>query len=266
MSWVYLQIRPDTPRFLTLFAYSLPFPHLLRVWDNFLCRGIKSWTPSHSVGSLCFSPRRIDRSIYLFVHKHIWYWRNSLSSDWKRKWCPKLLWHLWAYDIFGRHEAWAVAWSFHKALILQPHPESTFAKTAKIKCNTVFCRKNMFIHFHFLCIERLQGCNGFIRVAKQLLSTDTYIPADTLHPVHVVHRILVSGLGYNVLLHCAMSLLLLWSTSDSTSHAIPRHEIAATQTLQEPVVGYSWTGVGMYCKSLETWVVQNRGCTWPMLV
>lgn len=31
MSWVYLQILPDSPRFLTLFAYSLPFPHLLRV-------------------------------------------------------------------------------------------------------------------------------------------------------------------------------------------------------------------------------------------
>lgn len=30
-----------TQWFLTLFAYSLPFPHLLRVWDNFLCRGIK---------------------------------------------------------------------------------------------------------------------------------------------------------------------------------------------------------------------------------
>ena len=29
-------------RFLTLFAYSLPFPQLLRVWDHFLCRGMKS--------------------------------------------------------------------------------------------------------------------------------------------------------------------------------------------------------------------------------
>eukprot|EP00435_Cladocopium_sp_Y103_P035676 s3053_g9.t1 len=30
-----------TQWFLTLFAYSLPFPQLLRVWDNFLCRGMK---------------------------------------------------------------------------------------------------------------------------------------------------------------------------------------------------------------------------------
>lgn len=30
-----------TQWFLTLFAYSLPFPQLLRVWDQFLCRGMK---------------------------------------------------------------------------------------------------------------------------------------------------------------------------------------------------------------------------------
>ncbi|CAJ1461126.1 unnamed protein product [Effrenium voratum] len=30
-----------TQWFLTLFAYSLPFPHVLRVWDHFLCRGVK---------------------------------------------------------------------------------------------------------------------------------------------------------------------------------------------------------------------------------
>lgn len=30
-----------TQWFLTLFAYSLPFPHVLRVWDQFLCRGMK---------------------------------------------------------------------------------------------------------------------------------------------------------------------------------------------------------------------------------
>eukprot|EP00439_Symbiodinium_sp_Y106_P039560 s4666_g4.t2 len=31
-----------TQWFLTLFAYSLPFPQLLRVWDQFLCRGMKT--------------------------------------------------------------------------------------------------------------------------------------------------------------------------------------------------------------------------------
>jgi len=30
-----------TQWFLTLFSYSLPFPHIVRVWDQFLCRGIK---------------------------------------------------------------------------------------------------------------------------------------------------------------------------------------------------------------------------------
>merc|ERR1719183_1567965 len=30
-----------TQWFLTLFSYSLPFPHLLRIWDQFLCRGMK---------------------------------------------------------------------------------------------------------------------------------------------------------------------------------------------------------------------------------
>ena len=42
-----------------------------------------------------------------------------------------------------------------------------------------------------------------------------------------------------------MSLVLLWSTCDSTSHAIPGHETSTTsQTLQEPVVwaGLVWVG------------------------
>jgi len=30
-----------TQWFLTLFAYSLPLPHVIRVWDQFLCRGMK---------------------------------------------------------------------------------------------------------------------------------------------------------------------------------------------------------------------------------
>jgi len=30
-----------TQWFLTLFSYSLPFPHVLRLWDQFLCRGMK---------------------------------------------------------------------------------------------------------------------------------------------------------------------------------------------------------------------------------
>ncbi|CAE8591215.1 unnamed protein product, partial [Polarella glacialis] len=30
-----------TQWFLTIFSYSLPFPHVLRIWDQFLCRGMK---------------------------------------------------------------------------------------------------------------------------------------------------------------------------------------------------------------------------------
>lgn len=46
-----------TQWFLTLFAYSLPFPHLLRVWDQFLCRGMKF---IHRVGLALLKEARAD--------------------------------------------------------------------------------------------------------------------------------------------------------------------------------------------------------------
>lgn len=46
-----------TKWFLTLFSGSLPFPHVLRVWDNFLCRGIKF---VHRVGLALLSEARSE--------------------------------------------------------------------------------------------------------------------------------------------------------------------------------------------------------------
>eukprot|EP00931_Biecheleriopsis_adriatica_P067396 TRINITY_DN41546_c0_g1_i1.p1 TRINITY_DN41546_c0_g1~~TRINITY_DN41546_c0_g1_i1.p1 ORF type:complete len:431 (-),score=79.94 TRINITY_DN41546_c0_g1_i1:62-1354(-) len=44
-----------TQWFLTLFAYSLPYPHVVRVWDQFLCRGMKF---IHRVGLALLSEAR----------------------------------------------------------------------------------------------------------------------------------------------------------------------------------------------------------------
>ena len=59
MSWVYIQILPDSPRFLTLFAYSLPFPHLLRVRHASSADIHWSWHGCAGLGQLSLSRDKV---------------------------------------------------------------------------------------------------------------------------------------------------------------------------------------------------------------
>eukprot|EP00435_Cladocopium_sp_Y103_P037387 s3053_g9.t2 len=70
-----------TQWFLTLFAYSLPFPQLLRVWDNFLCRGMKNGNiygiPAAAESVLKIVPRTKQVSAIGCVPSGKWKWHGA---------------------------------------------------------------------------------------------------------------------------------------------------------------------------------------------
>ena len=70
--------------FITVFAYTLPFEHLLRVWDIFLFEGLKVMMSFSAPMATCHSCSRFLQEVVQMLPPYIWYilaYRTELVHD-----------------------------------------------------------------------------------------------------------------------------------------------------------------------------------------